>query len=145
VAGIMAAMRRGRRAVCRSMREASGGAAAVDRVSVLPGMMCSTACVAGAGEEARRVSPRKKMVAVAACGDVPWRASVACGAVEKKLGVWRQGRRRWLRRGAGVRRCPMATSSEEGGHDVRAEMRHATGLRRVRRPWRRPWLRRQWE
>jgi hypothetical protein len=90
VAGVMAAMRRGRRAVCRSVREASGGAAAVDRVSVLPGMMCSMACVAEeenggcgsvwrcpvagvssvwcCGEEARRVAPRKKTVAAAACG-----------------------------------------------------------------------------
>jgi hypothetical protein len=47
VAGVMAAMRRGRRAVRRSVREASGGAAAVDRVSVLQGVVCSTVCGAG--------------------------------------------------------------------------------------------------
>jgi hypothetical protein len=102
VAGVMAAMRRGRRAVCRSVREARGGATAIDRVSVLPGVMCSTTCVAGAGEEAQRVSTRKKMVAVVACGAVPWPVSAACGAVEKKLGVWHRGRRRWLWRRAAM-------------------------------------------
>jgi hypothetical protein len=85
VVGVMAAMRRGHRAMCQSMREARGGGAVVDRVSVLLGVMCSTACVAGAREDAQRVSPRKKMVAVAACGAVPWPVSAACGAVEKKL------------------------------------------------------------
>ena len=49
--------------------EASGGAEVVDRVSVLPGLMCPAACVAGAGEDGvyRRGWRRTAYVAVGVC------------------------------------------------------------------------------